>query len=284
MQTATGVVEVHMAMSLRAFDVFHRAHLHRVQRLLALPRFKLQEADQKNVAQEVWANVLASWPETPPDSERAYLTTMVVNAARNFYRRFNRKNEDQRRNTPLEDEGPSGAIDCRLVARTNVADEVERIRLCERFEAIACALPAEDSAIFRVMMRDVDDVPKKDRDRVLAKVREMMRLPKRPRSIEYPDDVEGPSHCGRTVRRLEQEQRAAAVNDDDWNETTEELDAAECSPLTFELFASTRIETAIDAIRAVAGGGHDDVGRDAEREPGAAVPREARDARTVHER
>lgn len=216
-----------MPMSRREFDGFYRAHLRRVRALLRRKSWKLQKADQDNVAQDVWASVITSWPETPPDSERAYLTTMVVNAVRKFYRTANKKSEDQRLNDALEDEGHSGPIDCRLIDRTNVAGDVERARLKERFEFIAATLPPADAVIFRRMMVDVDEVPKKDRDRVLAKVRELMKLPKRPRSIEYPDDIEAPSHCGRTVRRLKEERLEAANHDDEWNETSEELDAAE---------------------------------------------------------
>lgn len=214
-----------MPMSGHEFDRFHRAHLSRVRALLSRKSWKLQQADQDNIAQEVWLSVIRSWPETPRDSDRAYLTTMVVNAVKKFYRDANKKKEDQRLNDSLVDEGASGPIDCRLVDRVNVADDVERARLNQRFEAIARALPPADAEIFRRMMLDVDDVPKKDRVRVLAKVRALMKLPAHPRSVEYPDDVEGPSHCGRTVRRLEQERRVTA--NDEWDELTEELDAAE---------------------------------------------------------
>jgi DNA-directed RNA polymerase specialized sigma24 family protein len=214
-----------MPMSRRDFDRFHQAHLPRVRRILELPRWKLQPADQENVAQAVWVKVLTRWPDTPPDSERAYLTTIIVNAIRAHYRRNNRKTDDERNNDALIDEGASGPLDCRLVDPVNVAEEVDIMRLRGRFDEIARLLDRADAEIFRRMMIDVDDVPKKDRDRVVKAVRVLLRLSAKPHSVEYPDLVEGPSHCGRALRRIKDEKRGAA--NDDWDEPTEELDAAE---------------------------------------------------------
>lgn len=124
-------------------------------------------------------------------------------------------------------EDASGPIDVRLVDRIDVADEVAMRRLHQNLERIARALPPADADIFRRMIVDVDDVSAKDRNRVIAAVRKLINLPSRPRSVEYPGEiVEGPSHCGRTVRRLDQEQRHASEDSDSRSEEAE-LDAAE---------------------------------------------------------
>lgn len=218
------MVMVMVGMSSREFEGFYRAHRHYVRRLLAKhgERWNLQPADQDDVAQIAFRNVLTSWPVPRPAVDRAYLTTMVVNAKNEVHRRKNKVTCDQRKNVPMIVEDASGPIDVELVDRIDVADEVGMRRLHHNLERIACALPPADGEIFRRMIVDVDDVPAKDRSRVIAAVRKLINLPSRPRSVEYPGEiVEGPSHCGRTVRRLEAEERAANGFDD------EALDAAE---------------------------------------------------------
>lgn len=100
-------------------------------------------------------------------------------------------------------EETSGPIDMELVDSVDVADEVGWARFHKNLDRIARELSPADEAIFRRMIIDVDDVPAKERNRVIAAVRKIMELPSRPRSVEYPGEiVEGPSHCGRTARRL----------------------------------------------------------------------------------
>jgi DNA-directed RNA polymerase specialized sigma24 family protein len=215
-----------MPMSRSEFERFHRAQLPRLRRILALDRWRLQPADQASVAQDVWLKVLTRWPEKPPENERAYLTTIIVNAIREHYRKNHLKKNDERANVAIIDEGDSGPIDCQLVDSVNVSEDVDVLRLRERFEEIAALLKPADADVFRRMMVDVDEVPKRDRDRVVKAVRVLLKLSARPRSVEHPDR-EGPSHCGRALRRIKEEQRADAANDDNWDEPTEELDAAE---------------------------------------------------------
>lgn len=211
-----------MGMSRRELEGFHRAHHAYVYRLLERKSWKLQEADRHDVAQNVFRSVLTSWPSPQPLNERAYLTTMVVNAVKAHYRKNNRVTADRRLNVSLVAEEPSGPIDIQLVDSVDVADEFSVARLRQRFEAIARALSPADAVVFRRMMVDTDDVPVKEQRRVIAAVRKLMNLPSRPPSIEYPDLVEGPSHCGRTVRRLEADKRCRGHVHYD-----EELDAAE---------------------------------------------------------
>ena len=62
---------------------------------------KLQPADQENVAQTVWLNVVRLWPEPAPDNAAAYITDMTRNAVAAFYRQQRRKKCDVRRTTRL---------------------------------------------------------------------------------------------------------------------------------------------------------------------------------------
>jgi DNA-directed RNA polymerase specialized sigma24 family protein len=212
-------------MSRCELEGFYRAHVHYVRGLLRKKskRWRLQEADQEDVAQNVFRSVFTSWPSPQPLNERAYLTTIVVNAAEEHHRRKNKVTCDQRLNVPMVAEEASGPIEVELVERVNLEDEVGVRRLRQNLEKIARALQPKDAEVFRRMMIDVDDVPAKERNRVIAAVRRLMGVPVVPPSVEYPGEiVEGPSHCGRAVRRLEDEQRAA--NDED---AEYELDAAE---------------------------------------------------------
>lgn len=78
-----------------------------------------------------------------------------------------------------------------------------------------------DTIVHKLRMHP-ESVSRYDRERAVAALRKVMQLA-RPRSIERPGEIiEGPSHCGRTARRLRQED---AANDGE-NEDEEE-DAAE---------------------------------------------------------
>jgi DNA-directed RNA polymerase specialized sigma24 family protein len=202
------------------FRVLYRSQAEFVRRRVARYKKHLQPADLENVEQNVWLNVLTRWPDESPPNVEAYLTDVVKNAVADVYRRAHRKKRDERRNARLVVDETSGPVDVGMIDPVDVAVDFERARTKKRVRAVALQLTPRDAATFDKMMEDFESVPKKDRDRVVAAVRAIMALP-RTASVENTDDVDGPSHCGRTMRRLGLDTDDGDVIDDEWADAAE---------------------------------------------------------------
>jgi DNA-directed RNA polymerase specialized sigma24 family protein len=205
----------------RDFNALYRAHSSLVRR--CVQHKQIQDADQEDIAQTVWTQVLKGWPSPPPDDEVAYLTAVAKNAVRRFWETKFAKKRDERRTMALAEEDSVGPIDAKLVEKARVEGDVSLARLREHFHVIANKLPLEIRVLVRKLLTNPDAVPRRERETAIDALCQAMKLPARPRSVEYPgESVEGPSHCGRTARRLRQED--AANGEDRGND---EEDAAE---------------------------------------------------------
>lgn len=208
-------------LNRRQFEILYRAHSVLVRRCVR--HKQIQEADQQDIAQTVWSQVLKSWPSPPPGNEAAYLKTVARNALHKFWERKFARKRDERRTTALIDEGDSATpTDPRLVESPRVESDVSRALLRGHLDVIVNRLPLEIQVVVRKLRTHYESVPRYDRERAIAALQQAMQLA-RPRSIERPGEIiEGPSHCGRTARRLRQEDAANDAEMDD-----EEEDAAE---------------------------------------------------------
>ena len=181
----------------------YRAHAPLVRCVLLRFEDEIQEADRKDIEQDLWTKLVTSWPtDPPPDNDEAYLTGAVKHAVADFYRRKHRQKRDERKNVSLAVEEAPGPVDSNLVDPCDVPVDFERVRTSKRVRVIAQRLAPREREIFGRMIVDFDGVPAKQRNRVIAAMRDLMEVASTPRGFDDTDDIDGPSHCGRTVRRL----------------------------------------------------------------------------------
>jgi DNA-directed RNA polymerase specialized sigma24 family protein len=210
-------------LSQRQVDALYREHADYVRFFLQRYSRRIQLADVKDIEQTVWENVVSGWNADPRESDRAYLTGIIKNAVPEFYRRKHAQKRDERLTQGLVEEGASGPIDLHLIAPDeDAAISLDIVRATKRLRVIARRLPARELAIYERFIAEPESVPAKDTRRLVAALKEIMNISARPRSVEHPDEVEGPSHCGRTLRRL-------GLHTDEGDATGEDemLDAAE---------------------------------------------------------
>jgi RNA polymerase sigma factor (sigma-70 family) len=206
----------------------YREHAAFVRRFLRRYRRSVQPADLSDIEQNVWLNLTTRANREDLDKPEAYLTTVTRNAVIDFFRHKQKPVRDERKTHPLDDDRGSGPIALAYVADANPADAFERRRTRDRVRAIRGALDERDAATFdAVMAQDFDDAPKRERTKVVAMTKRVLALPAQPRSVEHPDLVEGPSHCGRTVRRLALVVGISGDERRDESDDDEILDAAE---------------------------------------------------------
>jgi hypothetical protein len=161
----------------------------------------LQEADRKDVEQTVWLNMLTRGKREELDKPEAYLTTVTRNAVTDFFKRKHQPCRDERQTLSLDDD--DGGMELPDERPANPADAFESRRTRLRVRALRGALTEKEAACFdAVMAQDFNDAPKKEQTKVVAIVKRVLALPVRPRSVEHPDPLDGPEHCGETVRRL----------------------------------------------------------------------------------
>jgi DNA-directed RNA polymerase specialized sigma24 family protein len=178
----------------------YREHFPFVRRFIAEHYKRLQPADAKDVEQMVWMKIVRGWPAVDPTKPEAWLTSTIKHAVAELYRRKHAQKRDERRNDPLFEERDSGPVDAPMISDDDVPADFERFRTKKRVRLIATQLAPADFAIFQRMMRDWESVPVNDRRRVIAAIRRLLRIDET--NEEAGRIVEGPSHCGRTIRRL----------------------------------------------------------------------------------
>ncbi len=190
-------------------DAVYRTHAQFIRRYTKTHYGKrLQAADIEDVIQTVALNVVRGWPSPPPRNPEAWLTTTIQHVVAERHRNSTMQKRDVRRSEPLIEEGDSGPINGGLVADDDVPADFERFRTKKRVRLIAAQLPQKELMIFHRMLRDWDAVPSKDRRRVVAALRDLLRIDET--NEEAGLIVEGPSHCGRTTRRLDLDEDEAA--------------------------------------------------------------------------
>lgn len=196
----------------------HRFHDPLVRGLLATS--KLQRADQENVAQTVWLNVVRLWPEPAPDNAAAYITDMTRNAVAAFYRQQRRKKCDVRRTTRLMTEERSGPIDVGLVRDDDSETRVSRAFLRRHLALIATKCGADLAEIVCRLIAE-KPVSAAERRRAIAALRRAMGVRAQPRGTQPRTELIEPySQCGRAARELE-----AEADDDDEDENESDLAA-----------------------------------------------------------
>jgi DNA-directed RNA polymerase specialized sigma24 family protein len=181
-------------------ELLHRAHAAFVRRFLRRYRRSLQDADLEDIEQNVWLKVATRAKREGLDAPEAYLTTITKRAAFDCFRRKHRPCRDERKTEPLEGSAAVGLADARAA---NAAEVFDTKRTRCRVRALRSALSATEATTFdSVMAHDFDGAPTKEQTKVVAMVKRVLALPARPPSVEHPDPLDGPEHCGETVRRL----------------------------------------------------------------------------------
>ena len=195
----------------------YRDHAPFVRYFLRKKARRTQLADLEDIEQNVWTKITARWPEKPPPSARGYIVGIIKNAIPDFYREKHADMRDERVTDPLAVVGISGPMERAVI---DVADSpsssFERRRTAQRVREIAAKLPDAEAAIYARFIADDESISKKELMRLQSAMRKLIGLRAQPHSVERPDLVEGPSHCGRAVRRLRLEHEGEGeVQDDD---------------------------------------------------------------------
>lgn len=187
----------------------HRFYDPLVRRLLRATT--LQRADQENVAQAVWLNVIRLWPANAPDNAAAYITDITRNAVKALYRQQRRKKCDVRRTTQLDIRDSAGPLDPGFVHDDDTDAKVSRSFLRRRIIELANKCGGEIAEIVTRLLAE-DFVSEAERRRVIGALRRALHV--RARKLgETPQPylVEPESQCGRAVRDLEDEDEDAAA-------------------------------------------------------------------------
>lgn len=186
----------------------HRFYDPLVRRLLRATT--LQRADQENVAQVVWLNVIRLWPANAPDNAAAYITDITRNAVKALYRQQRRKKCDVRRTTQLDIRDSAQHLDPAFVHDDDTDAKVSRSFLRRRIIALAQKCGGEIAEIVHRLLAEAGSVSEAERRRAIGALRRALHV--RARKLgETPQPylVEPESQCGRAVRDIDDEDAAA---------------------------------------------------------------------------
>lgn len=170
----------------------------------------LQRADQENVAQVVWLNVIRLWPANAPDNAAAYITDITRNAVNALHRQQRRKKCDVRRTTQLDVRDTVQPLDPAFVHDDDTDAKVSRSFLRRRILAIAEKCGGEIAEIVYRLLDESGAVSEAERRRAIGALRRALHV--RARKLgetPQPYIVEPESQCGRAVRDIDDEDEAA---------------------------------------------------------------------------